>query len=62
MNELQRIRKEKGVSQQELADALGVTQGTISAWESGRWNPTVENLRAAAQFLGVSIDELIGGK
>ena len=60
MNELQRIRKEKGVSQQELADALGVTQGTISAWESGRWNPTVENLRAAAQFLEVTIDELIG--
>ena len=60
MNELQRIRKEKGVSQQELADALGVTQGTISAWESGRWNPTVENLRAAALFLGVTVDELIG--
>ena len=60
MTNLQRIRKEKGLSQKELADALGVTQGTVSAWESGRWDPTVENLRAVAKVLGVTVDELIG--
>jgi transcriptional regulator with XRE-family HTH domain len=60
MTNLQRIRKEKGMSQKELADALGVTQGTVSAWESGRWDPTVENLRAVAKVLGVTVDELIG--
>ena len=59
MTNLQRIRKEKGMSQKELADALGVTQGTVSAWESGRWDPTVENLRAVAKVLGVTVDELI---
>lgn len=48
------------MSQKELADALGVTQGTVSAWESGRWDPTVENLRAVAKVLGVTVDELIG--
>ena len=60
MTNLQRMRKEKGMSQKELADALGVTQGTVSAWESGRWDPTVENLRAVAKVLGVTVDELIG--
>lgn len=60
MTNLQRIRKAKGMSQKELADALNVTQGTVSAWESGRWDPTVENLRAAAKVLGVTVDELIG--
>jgi transcriptional regulator with XRE-family HTH domain len=59
MTNLQRIRKEKGMSQKELADALGVTQGTVSAWESGRWDPTVENLRAVAKVLGVTVDELV---
>lgn len=59
MTNLQRIRKEKGMSQKELADALGVTQGTVSAWESGRWDPTVENLRAVTKVLGVTVDELI---
>ena len=60
MTTLQRIRKAKGMSQKELADALGVTQGTISAWESGRWNPTIERVRAAAKVLCVTVDELIG--
>ena len=60
MTNLQRIRKAKGMSQKELADALGVTQGTISAWESGRWNPTIERVRAAAKVLCVTVDELIG--
>ena len=60
MTNLQRMRKKKGISQKEFADALGVTQGTVSAWESGRWDPTVENLRAVAKVLGVTVDELIG--
>ena len=60
MTNLRKIRKAKGMRQKKLADALGVTQGTVSAWESGRWDPTVENLRAVAKVLGVTVDELIG--
>ena len=60
MTNLQKIRKAKGMSQKKLAEALGVTQGTISAWESGRWNPAIERVRAAAKVLCVTVDELIG--
>ena len=61
MKNLKSIRKNKGISQAQLAAAIGVTQGTISQWESGYTNPSICSAKAIAAFLGVTVDELIGG-
>ena len=49
----------KGMSQKELADAIGVTQGNVSAWENGYWDPTVEKAKQAAVVLACTVDELL---
>ncbi|MBQ1508524.1 MAG: helix-turn-helix transcriptional regulator [Erysipelotrichaceae bacterium] len=61
MNNISEIRKQKNISQAELAASLGVTQGSVSAWETGRWEPSIDALRQMAILFGVTIDELIGG-
>lgn len=53
------LREAKGLSQRELADALGLDQTTVSAWERGVAEPTVFNLRRLADVLGVSPGELL---
>ena len=40
-NKLEEIRKEKGITQEELADALEVSRQTISSLENGRYNPSI---------------------
>lgn len=54
------LRKNKGISQTELADALHVTQVSVSQWETGRSNPDINLLPQIAEFLGVSTDYLLG--
>lgn len=56
---LKQIRESKGISQKELASALGVTESAVSHWESNRYLPAAENLHLAAKALGVTIDELV---
>ena len=56
---LKRIRLEKGLTQQYLADALGVTRSAVAAYESGRIEPSIEKLLILSSSLGVSLDELI---
>lgn len=53
------LREAKGLSQAELAEALGVDQTTISAWERGVAEPTLFNLRRLADVLGVYPGELL---
>lgn len=53
-------RKRAGYSQREVAEALHVTQGAVSSWEAGRWEPDKGNLAAMADMFGVSVDALIG--
>ena len=60
MPNLKNIREKKGISQVQLAVMLGVTQGSISAWETGRWEPSLDMIRRIAQIFGVTVDELIG--
>ena len=60
MNRLRTIRRSKDISQKELAQKLGVTQGAVSCWERGRWYPSLDMLRKLSQIFEVSIDELIG--
>lgn len=56
---LQRLRKEKGLSQEELADKLGVSRQAVSKWERGEASPDTDNLILLAKLYGVSIDELL---
>lgn len=59
---LKRIRKEKGLSQQELADLSGMSKQHISRMESGHQdNPQIKSVVTIAAALGVSIEDLIFG-
>lgn len=53
-------RKKAGLSQEALADALGVTRQAVSKWETGKSVPDTENLRRMAQVLAVSADYFLG--
>lgn len=56
---LKLLREEKGLTQEELAEALFVSRTAISKWESGRGCPSIDSLKAIAKYFGVTIDELI---
>jgi len=58
---LVRIRKEKQLSQEELAGKLFLTRQSISKWETGESVPDLNNLTQLAQILDVSLDELVLG-
>lgn len=58
---LQELRKQRGLTQEELAQALYVSRTAISKWESGRGYPNIESLKTIAKFFGVTIDELLSG-
>ena len=59
---LQMLRKQKGMTQEELADVLYVSRAAVSKWESGRGYPNIDSLKAIAEFFSVSIDELLSGE
>ena len=59
MNNLKKYRKEKGITQIRLSIESGVSQETISAYESGKAMPSAETLIKMSDFLGVSIDFLL---
>ena len=58
---LQELRKQKGLTQEELAAALFVSRTAVSKWESGRGCPNIESLKALAKFFGVTVDALLSG-
>ena len=59
---LQELRKRKGLTQEELAEALYVSRTAISKWESGRGYPNIDSLKAIAKFFSVTIDALLSGE
>ena len=59
---LQILRKQRALTQEELAQALYVSRAAVSKWESGRGYPGVDSLRAIAAFFSVSVDELLSGE
>lgn len=59
---VKKLRKQRKLSQQELAEALGLTQTTISGIESGIRTTTIEKLILLAKFFDVSTDYLLGLK
>ena len=56
---LQELRKERGLTQEELAEALYVSRTAISKWESGRGYPSIDSLKEISNYFSVSIDELL---
>lgn len=56
---IKRYRKEMGLTQEGLADALGVTIGAVSKWENGNNVPDIVTLMEIANFFNVSMDELL---
>ena len=58
---LQELRKQKGLTQEELAQALYVSRTAVSKWESGRGYPSIDSLKATAKYFGVTVDELLSG-
>ncbi len=59
---LQELRKQKGLTQEELAELLYVSRTAISKWESGRGFPNIESLKEISKFFCVSLDELLSGE
>ena len=57
MNIVKELRKKKGIQQKELAIEIGVTQPTVSDWESGKKDPSGERLKKLALYFDV--DELM---
>lgn len=52
------LRKKKGMSQLEMAEALNVSRQAISGWEAGTSKPSIENLKYLSDFYDVSLDWL----
>ena len=58
---LQELRKSRGLTQEELAEALFVSRTAISKWESGRGYPSIDSLKEISSYFSVSIDDLLLG-
>ena len=58
---LQELRKSRGLTQEELAEALYVSRTAVSKWEQGRGYPSLDSLRELSKFFSVSIDDLLSG-
>lgn len=59
-NKIQELRKQKNITQEELAAELGVTAAAVSKWENGYTMPDILMLSALADFFVVTTDELLG--
>ena len=58
-NKLLRLRKEKGLSQEQLAQKLGISRQAISKWERAEASPDTDNLIELAKHYDISLDELL---
>ena len=57
-NKIQELRKKKGISQEELAEKIGVARQTISKWELGETSPDLKQAKALSKIFKISLDEL----
>ena len=58
-NNISALRKQKGITQEELANELGVSAQAVSKWENGTSDPSTSNLFALAKLYGISVEELL---
>ena len=59
---IKRLRQDKGLNQEQLAEQLYVTRQAVSNWETGKTQPDIETLTKIAEFFNVSVEYLIYGK
>ena len=59
-NRLVQLRKKRGLTQQQIADEIGVNRGSYSNWEKGKREPSFENLIKLADILDTTTDFLLG--
>ena len=59
---LQELRKNRGLTQEELAEGLYVSRTAISKWESGRGYPSIDSLKEISNYFSVTIDELLSSE
>ena len=57
-NHLEKLRKERGIKQEELADSLEVSRQTISSLEKGRYNPSIQLAFKIAHHFDITIEEI----
>lgn len=57
-NHLEKLRKERGIKQEELADILEVSRQTISSLEKGRYNPSIQLAFKIAHYFDLTIEEI----
>ena len=57
-NRLEELRKQRGIKQEELANALEVSRQTIGSLENGRYNPSILLAFKIARFFNTSIEEI----
>lgn len=62
MQNIREARQLKGITQEQLAKMLGITQGAVAQWENGLTHPSFDMLPKVAEALGMTVDELIGKK
>jgi len=55
---IERIRKEQGIKQEELAQAMGVSRQTIGSLENGRYNPSIILAIKLARFFGMAVEDI----
>lgn len=61
-NNLKMLRKERGITQEELARNLNVVRQSVSQWENNTSSPNVNLLILLSNYFNVSIDQLVKGK
>ena len=59
---LQQLRKSRGLTQEELAQALFVSRTAVSKWESGRGYPSIDSLKEISKYFSVTVDDLLSGE
>ncbi len=57
-----KLRKEQGLTQEQLGDKIGVTNKTVSRWETGTYLPPADALLAMSELFSVSINEILSGR
>ena len=59
---LKELRNENGMTQEQLGEKIGVSNKTISRWETGNYMPPVEYLKILSDIYHISINEILGGE
>lgn len=56
---IQKLRKERGLTQEQFAEQLFVSRTAVSKWETGRGTPSMESLQMIAKLCGITLDDLL---